>query len=254
MKKLIATFFALALMLVVGVHEARALEAAHLYSGYYAGGSNVTLSWTQVPGATYQVLYGPVGNPQAHGAALGTDTSYTVGALFQNTNYVFSIKSVRDGDVSAVSNSVTVYVGSYGRPTVQQAAAPAPVGAEVDGRVVTPAVSYNQAADTMRSDAAPNDPYISSGKYGYGLQNLRTTRGSQSGEITLHWNDAPVANAGGYNIVYTDQPGVEKWGALNIPGESRSFTVRGLTPGVRYWFWVSNERTGQPPWVSDIAR
>lgn len=237
---------------------ARALETPYL-NGSYAGGGSVNLWWSQVPGATYQVFYGPKGNPWAHGAEAGSGTSFTVGSLFENTSYSFTVKSVRNGEVSGYSNWVSVWVGATGRPALpaQPVAMQQPVaavGSVVNGQVVTPAVYYNQALDTMRSDAAPNSPYISSGKVGYGTHNLRTSRGFEPGSIILHWNEPMMSDVGDYNIVYTDDPTVEKWGVIDIPGNARNFTVRGLTPGVRYYFWMSSDGTGRTPWVSDLAR
>lgn len=257
MKKLFLGLLLLSFTLVVGAGSAYALETPYL-NAKYVGGDQVMLWWSNVGGAdSYQVLYGPKGSEWAHGAPLPATTSYTVGGLFKNTTYVFRVKAVQGGEVSGYSNAVWVTTGSTGRVSVAMAPAPTAsgqVGQVVDGRVVTPAVSYKQTADTMRSDAAPNSPYISSGKYGYGEHNLRTSRGKETGSVILHWNEPMRSNVGNYNLVYTDEKDVEKWGVLNIPVEARNLTIRGLTPGKRYWFWMSSEGMGQTPWVSDIAR
>ena len=257
MKKLIIGFLFLICALVVGAGKAQALETPYL-NAKYVGGDQVMLWWTNVGSAdSYQILYGPKGDEWAHGAALPATTSYTVSGLFRNTSYVFRVKAVQGGEVSGYSNTVWVTTSGAGRTTVAMtpsSTTTAQVGQVVDGRVVTPAVHYNNAADTMRSDATPNSPYISSGKWGYGEHNLRTSRGWESGSITLHWNEPMKSNVGNYNLVYTDDPKVEKWGVLGIPVEARNYTVRGLTSGKRYWFWMSSEQMGQTPWVSDLAR
>ena len=107
----------------------------------------------------------------------------------------------------------------------------------------------------MRTNSALNDPYISSGKPGIGHLNLRTSRGPASGQVTLHWNEPGVHDAGNYHIQYTDDPAAgAKWGAVDISREARSFTVGYLQPGKRYWFKMSSTNTGETGWVSDIAR
>ena len=256
MKKLLTAALLFVAVLALGPSRALALETPFL-SARYAGGDKVNLWWSTVPTATsYQVLYGPKDNPTAHGVTLGNGTSYTVGALFRNTSYVFTVKAVLGNEVSANSNWVTVWVGD-GRAPVPAAVAPAPgaVGSQVDGKIVTPAVYYNPALDTMRTDAPLNSPYISSGKPGVGDLNLRTSRGLTTGTVILHWNE-PVQppNSGYYNIVYTDDPAVEKWGVLNVPREARSYVIGGLVSGKRYWVWMSTRDGGRTPWVSDLAR
>lgn len=253
MKKLVAIVTALVMVVFLGMTPASAIEAPYL-SGKHLGGGQVLLSWSHVPDASsYQIFYGPADNPHAHGVVTGSVTSYTVGSLFRNISYRFSVKAVRDGQVSALSNTAVVRTSASGRAPLP--AQPQPqVGSQVNGKVVTPAVSYNQAADTMRTDAGLNDPHISSGKPGVGHMNLRTSRGPVTGSVTLHWNQPNEHNVGEYNIVYTDDPAVEKWGVRNIPTNLRSYTVKALDSGKRYWFWMSSDNTGQTPFVSDLAR
>lgn len=242
MKKLFSVLLFVVLSLFVGVKGAHAIETPYL-NGSSVGGGSVKLWWSAVSDATYQVFYGPKENPYAHGVTLGTGTSYTVGSLFANTTYVFVVKAIKGNEVSGHSNHVHVWV-SDGRAAEVAQAAPA--------AAVPLATTYNQASDTMRTDAVTNSPKISTGKPGVGTLNLRTTQGLASGTIILHWNEP--AEFGSYNIVYTDDPMVEKWGVLNVSRDQRVYTVGGLVPGRRYWFWMSTAQGGRTPWVSDVAR
>lgn len=247
MKKLFL-FLCAAVLSALAVRPAYALEAPYLNASS-AGADRVKLWWSEVSMASYQVLYGPVGSPMAHGVALGEGENYTVGGLFRNTWYVFVVKAVKGNEVSALSNSVKVWVGESGRmAAVAPAVAP-------PGMPKTPAVSYKPELDTMQTDASLNSPYISSGKPGVGHLNLRTSRGVVPGTVVLHWNEPVMPPASGnYNIVYTDDPMVEKWGVLNVSRDARSYTIGGLVSGRRYWFWMATTNWGRTPWVSDLAR
>ncbi|MBI3559557.1 fibronectin type III domain-containing protein [Candidatus Gottesmanbacteria bacterium] len=86
-------------------------------SSSYRGMGNTWVSWSEVPDATgYQLWYGPKGYEYAHAVALPRDSrGYTVGALFQNTSYVFRVKALKPDGTSVVSNAVWVWVGEDGR-------------------------------------------------------------------------------------------------------------------------------------------
>lgn len=242
MKKLFL-FLCAAVLSALAVRPAYALEAPYLNASYL-GGERVKLWWSDVSMASYQVLYGPVSSPMAHGVVLGEGESYAVGGLFRNTWYVFTVKAVKGNEVSALSNSVKVWVGESGRMAAAPAAAPQ-----------KQKMAYKPELDTMRTDAALNSPSVSTGKPGVGHLNLRTSRGVVPGTVVLHWNEPVMPPASGnYNIVYTDDPMVEKWGVLNVPRDARNYTIGGLVSGRRYWFWMSTTGWGRTPWVSDLAR
>ena len=222
-KTMIRKLFSLLLFAVLGVaalavpsSKALALESPMLQARYQ-GGDRVYVWWTPVSDATYQLFYGPKDNPWAHGVVLGLGTNYTVGGLFRNTSYAFTVKALRGGDISGSSNTVWVFVSGLGRSTALTAPAQ-PVGA---------------------SDR--------------GFMNLRATPGSTAGTVTLYWNE-PAGGARNYNVVYTDDSSMEKWGATNLSNSLRSFTVHGLVSGQTYWFWMSTETSGMTPWVSAVAQ
>ena len=239
MTKLLSLAIFLAAYLVLGATPALAVDAPYI-SGKYVGGESVRLNWAPVPNASYQVFYGPQDNPMAHGVVVDAGGGFTISGLFKNTAYTFSAKSVRDGEVSAMSNSVVIRTGTTARPAL-------------------PAQAKSQSAPvkyqgTMRTDAPLNEANNTSGRRGVGMYNLRAVTGPRTGEVTLFWNQPSESPVGDYNVVYTDDPMVEKWGMLGISPDARSFTVRGLTSGVRYSFWVAGANLGRSPWVSELAR
>lgn len=239
MKQLLSLAIFLAAYLFVGASAALAVDAPYI-SGKYLGGDSVRLNWAPVPNATYQVFYGPKDNPMAHGVVVGSGGGFTISGLFKNTAYVFSAKSVRDGEVSAMSNSIVVRTGSTARAALPAETKTAAAPAKYQG--------------TMQTDAPLNEANITSGRRGVGMYNLRAVTGPKSGEVTLFWNQPSESPVGDYNVVYTDDPMMEKWGLLGISPDARSFTVRGLASGKRYHFWVAGANLGRSPWVSELAR
>lgn len=251
--KCAVSFFGAALFLTIHSPVSASMEAPYV-SGKYIGVGEVSLWWSEIPDATYQVLYGPKDNPQAHGIVLGSGTRYNVRSLFKNTTYVFAVKAVHNGDVSSMSNALVIRTGEGARTPLPKDQSINSDGSAQRDQVVTPAVTYRNRFDTMRTNAPFNDPGISSGKPGIGHLNLRTSMGLTSGTVILHWNAPDEHSVGYYNVVYTDDPAMEKWGVLEVPNHLRSYVVSGLKSGVRYYFWMSSETTGRTPWVSDIAR
>lgn len=217
MKKLL-TFMTFVLVSVAALavpSKALALESPTLHATYQ-GGDRVYVWWTPVADANYQLFYGPKENQWAHGVVLGQGTNYTVGALFRNTSYAFTVKAVRDGNVSASSNTVWVSVGSVGR---------------------TPVSASQPVVQTTNQ----------------GNLTLWGSPGTETGSVTLYWS-GPPSGASSYNVVYTDDPSMEKWGATNLSGSLRSYTVSGLVSGRKYWFWMSTRDSGMTPWVTVVAR
>jgi len=247
MKKLLTLAFVFAATLFVGASKASAVEAPYLF-GKNVGGGQVRLWWAPVPGATYQVFYGPKENPMAHGVVVGEGGSVTVGGLFKSTAYVFTAKSLRNDEVSGLSNRVVVRTSAVGRkhlPNEEQVT-------QVSSTGVTnpPAVKFQ---GTMRTEAQLNPASETTGRQGVGRHNLRAVTGPRQGQVTLFWNQ-PNEHVNSYNLVYSDTRALDKWGVLDISGDSRSFTVGALTPGVRYYFKVSGNNTGMSPWVSELAK
>ncbi len=80
-----------------------------------------------------------------------------------------------------------------------------------------------------------NPPVCSDQKPGSGPFNLHAVAGPGSGQVTLSWEPAkdPV---NGYNIAYSDDPNVQKYGVPNV-GNVTSYTISGLSTTM-YYFWV----------------
>jgi len=219
-KKIIVTIVLVLVALLLAPAKASALEAPHL-SATYKGGDSAWLSWTPVAGANkYQILYGPKTNPWVHGVVLGeggldVTSGYSVKGLFRNTSYVFTVKATRNGEVSMTSNWVWVTTGPTGR-------APLPAGAvgSMPGKPTMPSMVW-------------------------------ATPGTVRGNVTVYWNEMPD---GAYNIVYTDDLSVEKWGVIDISSSARSYTIYGLTPGKTYYVWMSTRTSKQTNWVKVVAR
>lgn len=247
MKKLFVLAFVLAATLSFGAPKALAVDAPYLF-GKSAGAGQVRLWWAPVPGASYQVFYGPKDNPMAHGVVVGEGGSVTVGGLFKSTAYVFTAKSLRNDEVSGLSNRVVVRTRAAGRkhlPNEEQM-----TQASATGVINPPAVKFQ---GTMRTNAALNPASETTGRQGVGRHNLRAVTGPHQGQVTLFWNH-PNELVSSYNVVYSDTPDMDKWGVLDISGDARSFTVGALTPRKRYYFKVSGNNTELSPWVSELAR
>ncbi len=193
---------------------AHALDAATL-SGYASGAGEVTLSWmSSKPDATYQIWYGPSSNTMQYAAAVGTSSQYTVRSLFRDTTYYFRVKSIHGND-SALSNSVSVWVGSGGRVALANPAPSVPV-------VAQPVAFWEWA----------------------------TNRGM--GNTWVSWSEVPEAS--GYQIWYGPK-GDEYAHALALSRDSRGYTVGALFKNTSYVFRVKALRpdgssvVSNPVWV-----
>lgn len=203
MKQLIFGIFLAVILAVAPVEKAVAFEAPSL-SGSYVGNDSVSLQWSEVGGANYQVWYGPLDNPWAHAVALGQGTQYTVQALFRNTSYVFMVKAIRDGQV-VMTNPVKVYVGSYGRPPVE----------------VAQAYPYQQQTVVVQNQYVP----VVSQAWG---------RYVGAGMVYLGWNTVPGAR---YVVWYGPKNNPY---AHNVTlGEGTTYTVQQLFKNTSYVFRVS---------------
>jgi hypothetical protein len=84
-------------------------------------------------------------------------------------------------------------------------------------------------------------------------QTVKAVSGPNAGEVTLFWDQVPYANR--YAIAYGTQSHNYIYGADNIGGEqSRSYTVKSLTPGVKYYFSMAAAHDCQSsPFSSEIS-
>lgn len=65
--------------------------------------------------------------------------------------------------------------------------------------------------------------------------------GPGSGEVTLYWDEVPYANR--YAVAYGTESGKYLYGGDNIGGQmSRSYTVKYLSPGTKYYFRLAAAR------------
>ena len=68
-----------------------------------------------------------------------------------------------------------------------------------------------------------------------------TKSGPGGSEVTIYWNEVAYANR--YAVAYGLESGKYLYGATNIGGtSSRSYTVKGLTPGTKYYLVLSAAR------------
>lgn len=72
-------------------------------------------------------------------------------------------------------------------------------------------------------------------------KNVKAVSGPQSGQVTLYWDEAAYANR--YAVAYGTTSGKYIYGADNIGrASSRSYSVKALQPGVRYYFKLAAAR------------
>lgn len=76
--------------------------------------------------------------------------------------------------------------------------------------------------------------------------------GPGAGEVTLYWNGANYADR--YGVAYGTKSNTYVYGAENIGGESsRKYTVKSLTPGVKYYFRMIAAHNGSSsPFTSEV--
>lgn len=85
----------------------------------------------------------------------------------------------------------------------------------------TPASNQGQAICNNSAPAAPTGLYAQT---------------FDNGSVTLHWTQS-TSTHDGYLIAYGTSPGNYQYGAPNI-GDDDHYTVKGLTPGAQYCFYV----------------
>ena len=72
-------------------------------------------------------------------------------------------------------------------------------------------------------------------------EGIQVMAGPGGGEATLYWEEVPYANR--YAVVYGTAAGEYIYGATDIGGgQARSYTVKSLTPGAKYYFRLSASR------------
>ncbi|MBR4343605.1 MAG: caspase family protein, partial [Lachnospiraceae bacterium] len=75
-------------------------------------GTNVKLTWTEVKGATYTVMYAKGNNTLTQLATKISGTTYTAKGLDPNTTYKFTVYATVNGTAGSQSPAVTVTTGS----------------------------------------------------------------------------------------------------------------------------------------------
>jgi len=254
MKKLLATTIAVGGMFVLSTQVAQAAEQIWANTGHHHGTVNVGWAYR---GGTCHVRY-TESNQQMYKYRTASNCdagSVEVGHLTPGVSYKFSVSP--DGNnwthgMTAVAASKTTTVSDTTGHTEK-------IYEQLPETDLFEA-KENRSCDTqgtMQTQGALNHDERKTGKCGTGVANFRTAMGDYSGEIKVYWTPNTVST-GQYHLVYGTESGHYTMGALNIGGKSNSFTIRGLTPGVRYYFKLIPVRNGKAvgsSWeVSELAR
>lgn len=183
------------------------------YQGPDAG--EVTLEWSRVTltGENYTIWYGTTpGSRQFRAPYVGYISTFTVKSLTPGTRYYFSLERIQTGNVS--------------------------IGTSGEVSVVAP--------------SGKTSPTIVSGPVG--RNSTVAVKGPKSGEVTLSWKRY-FPDSDGWHVVYGTKPGVWSYGALNAVKATSavsdySYTVKGLSSGVRYYFAIVPVRGGNAQYIS----
>lgn len=83
--------------------------------------------------------------------------------------------------------------------------------------------------------------------------NVKAVSGPKAGEVILFWDGAAHANR--YAVAYGTKSNSYQYGAHNIGGEpARSYTIKSLQPGVRYYFRLAAARDcSSSPFSSEVS-
>jgi hypothetical protein len=185
-----------------------------------------------------------------------SEGSLRIGALVSGRSYRFRVNA--SGEVAKA------VVGKARRAAVNTSAQQIHAARLSPAETLSPSVfkptayrSCNSQGE-MQTTGPLNHDERKSGRCGTGGTNLRVVKGPERGSITLHWN-ASEHSMGQYHVTYGTESGVYTMGALNVGGESQSFTVHGLESGKRYYFklWPVHQdgRVAGTTWeVSGVAR
>ena len=178
-------------------------------SGPSAG--QVTLYWDAVGGSDhYALAYGQTSGNYIYGATdVGSGTQYTISGLTPGQRYYIVVAgATNNNDSSPFSAEVSALAasGTVAEARVTQAAAPAQV---TTAAAQPPVVKYQ---GTMKTDASLNPAEETTGRRGVGAYNLRAVTGPAQGQVTLFWNQPAEIDVVDYNVVYTADPQIEKWG------------------------------------------
>ncbi|UQZ85515.1 Internalin-A precursor [Paenibacillus konkukensis] len=240
-----------------------------------AGDAQVTVTWTQVPGASGYKIYqstaaGSYANPLT--TVSGAVYSYTSSGLKNGTPYYYVVKAINEGGDSAPSNEITAtpQVLSPGAPEIV-AAQPGNKQVRLNWKPVAGAVGYTVYSGTASGKYGKEAATVSGSVYSYEVTGLTngttyyfvvkaTNPGGESpvsNEVSATPKSVPsaptsvTAVAGKGQAVITFTPSDDDGGSpitgyevaaspgnITVSGTASPITVTGLTNGIAYTFTV----------------
>ena len=210
----------------VGCSEPNIIPAAKIARG------NVTLSWSDVPGASSYNIYfdGKAGLMKwtSH-KILNASNPITVTDLALGNTYYFGIAVVSEsGESSILSEKAYALTDEDGSIHFGDLA---PVSLNVKGQVEKEQPPEGQA--TLAKDNAPKSQEVKS----QDQKGQAVKEQPPEGQTTLAWDNVP--NAVSYNIYWGESPGVTKRNGKKIANAKNPYTLKGLKRGKTYYFVVT---------------
>ena len=210
----------------VGCSEPNIIPAAKIARG------NVTLSWSEVPGATSYNIYfdGKAGLTKwtSHKIS-GVSNPITVTDLALGNTYYFGIALVSEaGESSILSEKAYAVMGEEGSIHFGDLT---PLSLNVKSQVEKEQPSEGQATTALGN--VPKSQEIKS----QDLKGQIEKAQPPEGQTTLAWDNVP--NAALYNIYWGESPGVTKRNGKKIANATNPYTLKGLKRGKTYYFVVT---------------
>ena len=210
----------------VGCSEPNIIPAAKIARG------NVTLSWSEVPGATSYNIYfdGKAGLTKwtSHKIS-GASNPITVTDLALGNTYYFGIAVVSEaGESSILNEKAYAVMGEDGSIHFGHLV---PLSLNVKGQVEKEQKAKGQA--TRASDDVPKSQEVKS----HDVKEQVVKEQKPEDQATLAWDNVP--NAVSYNIYWGESPGVTKRNGKKIANAANPYTLKGLKRGKTYYFVVT---------------
>jgi fibronectin type 3 domain-containing protein len=210
----------------VGCSEPNIIPAAKIARG------NVTLSWSEVSGATSYNIYfdGKAGLTKWTSHKIpNASNPITVTDLVFGSTYYFGIAVVREsGESSILSEKAYTVANESGSIHFED---PVPESQQAAGQVEEKHPPEGQA--TPAPAGAPKSQEVKGQVAGGKVVKEQ----KPEGQATLAWDRVP--NAVSYNIYWGESPGVSKRTGRKIANATNPYTLKGLTRGKTYYFVVT---------------
>lgn len=192
------------------------------------GLGQVTVFWNASPQADhYALAYGLISNNYIYGAddiGRGNIRSFTVSLLTPGKKYYFRLAAASGCSSSPFSAEVSAVASGSG-----------------SGQSIAMSAPMVNKPDRAKAQVVSQ---------GFGKQKLTAVSGPKTGEVTLHWVDADMAD--NYHLVYGTNKDKYIYGALNL-GKVNKFTVRSLAPGRTYYFALVPLVGNRPLYTTDAV-